>query len=80
MTEKEAAPFGAAFSRLFPEREKPLAQPSVVLPVSRETTAQITPMKLSRETTSPRPVMMRMGLMLRLVIPLKARASILDRG
>ena len=49
-------------------------------PLTPCTMAQITPMKLMRLTTMPAPVMSRMGLLERLVMPSKASASILRRG
>ena len=56
------------------------AQPATTLPRTACTMAQITPIKLIRLTTMPAPVMSRMGLLLRLVMPSNARASILLRG
>ena len=56
------------------------AQPATTLPRMASMMAQITPMKLIRLTTMPAPVMMRMGLLERLVMPSKASASILLRG
>ena len=44
------------------------------------TTDQITPMKLSSATNIPMPVINRMGLMLRLVMPSMASPSIFDSG
>ena len=57
-----------------------LAQPDTVMPRAASTTAHSTPMKLISATSTPNPVMKRMGLMDRLVMPSKARESILDRG
>ena len=57
-----------------------LAQPATVLPISAPMTAHTTPMKLRMLNSIPMPVMSRMGLLDRLVMPSKARASILDRG
>ncbi len=56
------------------------AQPATALPRAAHTMAQMTPIKLTRLTTMPAPVMRRMGLLERLVMPSKARASILLRG
>ena len=56
------------------------AQPATTLPMAACTMAQITPIKLMRLTTMPAPVMRRMGLLERLVMPSKASASILRRG
>ena len=56
------------------------AQPATTLPSAACTMAQMTPMKLMRLTTMPAPVMSRMGLLDRLVMPSKASASILRRG
>ena len=57
-----------------------LAQPDTVAPSSASTMAQITPIKLMSATITPNPVMNRMGLTERLVMPSNARDSILDRG
>ena len=56
------------------------AQPATDEPRMACTMAQMTPMKPIRLTTMPAPVMMRMGLLDRLVMPSKASASILLRG
>ena len=56
------------------------AQPATLLPMAAHTMAQMTPIKLTRLTTMPAPVMMRIGLLERLVMPSKASASILLRG
>ena len=51
-----------------------------LLPMAAHTMAQMTPIKLIRLTKMPDPVIRRMGLLERLVMPSKARASILLRG
>ena len=56
------------------------AQPATLLPMAAHTMAQMTPIKPTRLTAMPAPVMMRIGLLERLVMPSKARASILLRG
>ena len=56
------------------------AQPLTVEPVSWEMRAQRTPRKLRMDTVTPKPVIIRMGLTERLVMPSKARASIFFRG
>ena len=56
------------------------AQPATDEPRIACTMAQMTPIKLTRLTTMPSPVMMRIGLLERLVMPSKASASILLRG
>ena len=56
------------------------AQPLTVLSVRWAISAQITAMKLSSDTTQPKPVIIRIGLTDRLVMPSKARASIFFRG
>ena len=57
-----------------------LAQPATVLPSIAPMKAHTTPIKLSALNSIPMPVMSRMGLLERLVMPSKASASILDRG
>ena len=57
-----------------------LAQPATVWPSIAATIAQITPMKLMQLTSTPKPVIMRMGFTERLVMPSKARASFFFRG
>ena len=47
------------------------AQPATALPRTACTMAQMTPMKLMRLTAMPAPVMRRMGLFDRLVMPSK---------
>lgn len=56
------------------------AQPDTVRPSAASMTAHSTPIKLTSATNTPKPVMNRMGLMDRLVMPSNASASILDRG
>ena len=51
------------------------AQPATLLPMAAHTMAQMTPIKLIRLTKMPDPVIRRMGLLERLVMPSKARAS-----
>ena len=56
------------------------AQPDTVAPSSASMIAHTTPRKLTAATSTPNPVMNRIGLTDRLVMPSKASPSILDRG
>ena len=56
------------------------AQPATVAPSSASTMAHSTPMKLTAATSTPKPVIKRIGLTERLVMPSNARPSILDSG
>ena len=55
-------------------------QPVTVLPSRLSITAHITPMKLRIETIIPSDITRRSGFTLRLVMPFKARLSILLKG
>ena len=57
-----------------------LPQPLTAFPRSTESSAQTTPAKLMAATSTPKAVMIRSGLMERLVIPSIANASIFDNG
>ena len=57
-----------------------LAQPATALPTRAVINAQRTPMKLTRATNTPKPVISRRGLTERLVMPSTARAIIFFRG
>ncbi len=57
-----------------------LAHPETVFPARLPATAQMIPRKLIAATSNPMEVMIRIGLMDRLVIPSKARANIFFSG
>ena len=56
------------------------AQPETALPHNATMTDQIIPIRLTAATNKPNPVMIRMGLTERLVMPSKANASIFLSG
>ena len=57
-----------------------LAQPLTVFSIRYMKIDQITPTKLNKAIKQPTPVIIRIGLMLRLVIPSKANANIFFNG
>ena len=57
-----------------------LDQPVTATPMKWAAIDQITPTKLMRATRQPKPVISRIGLVLMLVMPSRARPSILESG